>query len=214
MTLPTNQTGQQDLMASFSSGRSMGARLQSISEVITYSVDYSNWLAPGEILSTITYSISSTAATPVVISGSGISASFNSVSFQVSGGLANYKYEIDLTAATSTGQVKIDKFYITVLPATAATSGTGITLPPSNVFMSQFKRALSMGYASVGIPASSVLTVQLAISSNPSDPDALQWYSGLYISSGDPVWLVVKAQFGLTDAQTDQFLTFASNLAP
>lgn len=212
MSLLINQTGQQNLIAASASGRPMGARRQSVSEVISYAVDYSNWLPPGEILSNVIAAVSSSAAQQMIVASLTINSSYNGVTFQLSGGIASVKYEIELVATTISGQVKVDTFYVTVLPLPVQSAQT-IALPPSNVFMSQFKRALASGYAPLGIPANSVNTIQLSISADPSQPDNLQWFSGLYISSGDPVWLKVQAQWSLTSSQTDQFLTYASKLA-
>lgn len=213
MTIVTNQSGLQNLTAAFSAGRPMGTRQQAVTDIISYTVDYSSWLAPGELLTNIAYVVSSTNATLLAVSSLALNGTSTGIVFQLSGGVANARYQIEFVATTNTGQVKTDFLYISVLAAATVTTTTPTPLPSptSAIFVSQVKAALSAGYPTLSISANSANLIQLQISTDPDDPAGRQWYSQLYIQSGDPVWDVIKTYFNLTSAQADQFLTFAAS---
>jgi len=84
-------------------------------EVKRYSIDYSNWLDTGEVLSSVLFLVlNNTLANPLVVSGVAVIAGNTSVQFMVSGGVDGVTYEVLATANTVGGQVKEDSVLFAV----------------------------------------------------------------------------------------------------
>jgi hypothetical protein len=71
-----------------------------------YTVDYSEWLDTDETISSVTFEVTPTTDTPLVVDGEEIAADEESVSFFVSAGDDGETYDVLVTATTSAGQVK------------------------------------------------------------------------------------------------------------
>lgn len=79
-----------------------------------YQADYTNWLDTGETLSTVTYVVSPTTTSPLVVDASAIAGDGLSVAFFVNAGLDETDYTVTLTATTSGGQIKQDTLLFVV----------------------------------------------------------------------------------------------------
>lgn len=82
------------------------ARFQKTSvERIKYTIDYNEWLDPGELLSTVTFLPDDPA---LVVDGSLLNDDKTQVSYFVSGGTTGFSYTLHTQAQTSAGQLKED----------------------------------------------------------------------------------------------------------
>lgn len=79
-----------------------------------YSIDYTDWLDTGELLSTVTFEVTPIDADPVVINGIAIETGSKSVVFYASAGLDGKSYKAIATTTTSGGQDKQDTVQYTV----------------------------------------------------------------------------------------------------
>lgn len=79
-----------------------------------YSIDYSEWLESGELLTNVTFEVTPVDANPVVINGVTIQSSNLVVVFYASAGLDGKTYKAIATTTTSGGQVKEDTVQYTV----------------------------------------------------------------------------------------------------
>ena len=73
-----------------------------------YTISYAEWLESGEILDSVTYAISPTTTTPLLIEGSAIAVDGLGVSLFISGGENEEEYTISVLAQTDAGQRKND----------------------------------------------------------------------------------------------------------
>lgn len=78
-----------------------------------FSVSYSAWLDTGEVVSSITYAISPTTVTPLLIEASAVDGDGLGVTFYVSGGEDATEYQINTLMQTNVGQRKED--YIKII---------------------------------------------------------------------------------------------------
>ncbi len=84
-------------------------------EIKRYEIDYSQFLNTNETVSVVTFEIDPTSVTaPLIVLEYVIDIDGLGILLFVSGGEDTVKYEIIVTAATSSGQVKQDKFTVTV----------------------------------------------------------------------------------------------------
>jgi hypothetical protein len=79
-----------------------------------YSINYTDWLDTGELLSNVTFEVTPVDADPVVINGITIESGNKSVVFYAAGGIDGKSYKAITTATTSGGQVKEDTVQYTV----------------------------------------------------------------------------------------------------
>ena len=79
-----------------------------------YSIDYTDWLDTGELLSGVTFGVTPVDADPVVIDGIAIETGSRSVVFYASGGIDGKSYKAIATMTTSGGQIKEDTVQYTV----------------------------------------------------------------------------------------------------
>lgn len=77
-----------------------------------YSVDYSDWLDSGELLSALAFTV--VPAGSLTISGPTYGSPSTSAAFFALGGVNGNTYEVILTATTSGGQIKQDSVLYTV----------------------------------------------------------------------------------------------------
>lgn len=80
---------------------------QTTGERKRYTLDYSDWLDTGELVSTVTYAVTPVTASPVVVNGT--STTDSGGIFYMSGGLVDRRYEILITMTSSQGQIKQDE---------------------------------------------------------------------------------------------------------
>lgn len=84
-------------------------------EIKRYSIDYSQWLDPGETISDVSYEIQdNTLTTPLAVSGAIVSDDNVSATFYISGGEDTETYELVVTMSTTGGQVRQDEIIFTV----------------------------------------------------------------------------------------------------
>lgn len=84
-------------------------------EVKRYSIDYSNWLDTGEVLTGVLFPVmNNTLTNPLVVSGVAVITGNTSVQFMVSGGTDGTTYKVLATANTVGGQVKEDSILFAV----------------------------------------------------------------------------------------------------
>ena len=79
-----------------------------------YSIDYTDWLDTGELLTLVTFEVIPVDADPVAIDGIAIETSAKSVVFYASAGLDGKSYKAIVTMTTTGGQVKEDTVQYTV----------------------------------------------------------------------------------------------------
>jgi hypothetical protein len=82
-----------------------------------YAIDYSEWLDTGETLTTVTYAVSPTTTSPLVVDASSIGSGNTVAVFFINGGLNGRQYTVDVVANTSGGQIKEDTVLFTVRDA-------------------------------------------------------------------------------------------------
>jgi hypothetical protein len=86
----------------------LGKFFKSPDERKRYSIDYTDWLDAGEMLSDVTFEVTPVDADPVVIDGIAIESGFKSVVFYASAGLDGKSYKAIATMTTGGGQIKED----------------------------------------------------------------------------------------------------------
>lgn len=80
-----------------------------------YSIDYSDWLDTGELLSQVDFTIpGNSTTTPLVVDDVAIQPDSLGVQYYVSGGEDGIQYEVVATATTSGAQTKIDDLLFTI----------------------------------------------------------------------------------------------------
>lgn len=79
-----------------------------------YTIDYSDWLDAGELISTCVYSVSPADAGTIVIDGNVINPDAKGVTFYASAGVEGTTYKTFVTMTSSNGQVKEDTIQYTV----------------------------------------------------------------------------------------------------
>jgi hypothetical protein len=79
-----------------------------------YSIDYTDWLDAGELLSLVTFQVTPVDANPVVITGIAVQTDGKGVVFYAEAGIDGYSYKAIASATTSGGQVKQDTVQYTV----------------------------------------------------------------------------------------------------
>ena len=86
----------------------IGRYLKTPAEVKRYSIEYGDWLDTGEYVSSALMTISPTTSPALAILSQSIPVNGTSLSFFISGGLADTTYTVDVKMTTSAGQVKED----------------------------------------------------------------------------------------------------------
>lgn len=80
-----------------------------------YSIDYSDWLDVGELLTNVAFTIpTNNVTTPLVVDDIAIMPDGLGVQYYVSGGAAGDQYEVVATASTTGAQIKVDDLLFTV----------------------------------------------------------------------------------------------------
>lgn len=80
-----------------------------------YSIDYSDWLDVGELLTDVAFTIpTNNITTPLVVDDIAITPDGLGVQYYVSGGVDGEQYEVLATATTSGAQIKADDLLFTV----------------------------------------------------------------------------------------------------
>lgn len=113
MTLAVNKSQEQSMEPANVGGRLMGAFKQRIDETITYLINYADWLAEGETISSAIFYVSPSTTPAAIVTGSTVQDG-NQVLFQFDNGKDGQKYVVTVEATTSTGQIKVDYFTLTI----------------------------------------------------------------------------------------------------
>lgn len=113
MTLAVNKTQEQSMEPVNVGGRLMGSFKQRVDETITYLIDYSKWLADNETVSSAAFYISPSTTPAGEVVGSTVQDG-NQVLFQFDNGIDGQKYIVTVEATTSSGQIKVDYFTISI----------------------------------------------------------------------------------------------------
>lgn len=74
-----------------------------------YALDYSDWLDTGETVSSVTFTVTPTDTTPLVVDANSISSAGTVVAFFVNYGTTGTTYTVDIQITTSGGQIKEDQ---------------------------------------------------------------------------------------------------------
>lgn len=111
----------------------LGTFRQVFSATTTFTADYTNWLAEGETLASVFYTVWPATTPAMVVGGSTIDPTFTKVSFQIFGGLDNTRYVIWVNARTSNGQVKCGQLIIQVADFLGPVVAQGMMGASSNV---------------------------------------------------------------------------------
>lgn len=79
-----------------------------------YHIDYSDWLDTGELVSTVTFGVTPSTGTPVLIDGDALELDSKGVVFYASAGLSGVSYRATVTMQTTNGQTRADVVQFTV----------------------------------------------------------------------------------------------------
>lgn len=79
-----------------------------------YTVDYSDWLDSGELISSVTFEVTPSTGTPVVIDGDSIDPDSTGIVFYASEGADGTTYRVYITMTSSNGQIKQDTVQFTI----------------------------------------------------------------------------------------------------
>ncbi len=88
-----------------SSSASLGSIVQTVGSVLTYVIDYREFLSVGETLSSVTFAIS---GGPATVSNVALSLDKLQVMFTLNGGGLNDTFTVTVTAKTSTNETRVD----------------------------------------------------------------------------------------------------------
>lgn len=89
--------------------------VKAASERKRYSINYSDWLDIGELLTGVTFTIpANNATTPLVVDDVAVTPDGLGVQYYVSGGADGEQYEVVATATTSGAQIKVDDLLFSV----------------------------------------------------------------------------------------------------
>lgn len=89
--------------------------VKAASERKRYSINYSDWLDVGELLTDVVFTIpTNNVSTPLVVDDVGVTPDGLGVQYYVSGGADGEQYEVVATATTSGAQIKVDDLLFTV----------------------------------------------------------------------------------------------------
>ncbi|TXH19355.1 MAG: hypothetical protein E6R03_00690 [Hyphomicrobiaceae bacterium] len=78
-----------------------------------YSIDYSDWLDDTEVIQSVTFEVTPTTASPLVVDGDQINPDGKGVTFYVSGGLDGTTYKVLPTMTSAGGQIRKDSIQYT-----------------------------------------------------------------------------------------------------
>lgn len=79
-----------------------------------YALDYSDWLDTGETVSSVTFAITPTGTSSLVVDANSISSAGTLVAFFVNYGVTGTTYTLDIQITTSGGQIKEDQVLFTI----------------------------------------------------------------------------------------------------
>ena len=91
----------------------LGTKFKDPADVLDYDIDYGDWIASGDTITTVTTSVSPAGELAV----DSVQISSPEVKIWVSGGEAGSTYTITVTASTTAGRVKEETFRIRVKEA-------------------------------------------------------------------------------------------------
>lgn len=92
----------------------LGKYFQDPDERKRYTIDYEDWLDQGELISSVTFDVTPSTGTPVVIDGDAIDPDSLGVVFYASEGTAGVTYKVYVTMTSSNGQIKQDTVQFTI----------------------------------------------------------------------------------------------------
>lgn len=95
----------------------LGKYFKSPTERKRYSIDYSDWLDSGELVSTVTFEVTPNDAGAVFIDGDSVNPGNQVVTFYNNGGVTGVTYKATVTMVTSAGQDRVDTIQYTVRAA-------------------------------------------------------------------------------------------------
>lgn len=92
----------------------LGKYFQDPDERKRYEIDYEDWLDTGELVSSVTFEVTPSTGTPVVIDGTAIDPDSKGIVFHASEGSAGTTYKVYVTMTSSNGQIKQDTVQFTI----------------------------------------------------------------------------------------------------
>jgi hypothetical protein len=79
-----------------------------------YTIDYSEWLAAGETITSVTAAVQQVTSPPLNITNINIAGNGTQVGFFAGGGVSGEIYEVEVVATTSLGQTRNDQIYFNI----------------------------------------------------------------------------------------------------
>lgn len=118
----------------------IGKFVQSASDNLQYTLDYSNWLAAGETITAVSFAVD-TVTTPALAIANTAIVGGSKVTFFTSGGVTGTTYDATVTVTTSAGQTKQCELVIVVRDGNFASGVVSVvtsqvramTVPVANV---------------------------------------------------------------------------------
>ena len=77
-----------------------------------FTIAYTDWLADGEVIESVTYGIDNVTVPPLLVESSAVNPDGLGITFYISGGLDEEQYQLQILAVTDAGQRKEDYFII------------------------------------------------------------------------------------------------------
>ncbi len=147
MTLPANYNNSQYLFPS-DRATSLGRFEQAFPELISYTLDYGQWLVSGETIVSMAYEVYPATTPALATSGSTIDGSGQKVTFRVTGGVDGQQYQVYSLATTSNGQVKRDRLDVSIIDLVLGSSADAVYAYPTSTVVAQLLAAASNASAS------------------------------------------------------------------
>lgn len=79
-----------------------------------YTIDYTDWLDTGELVTAVTFEVTPSTGSPVVVDGDSIDPDSKGIVFYASEGEVGTTYRAFVTMETSNGQIREDSVQFTV----------------------------------------------------------------------------------------------------
>jgi len=92
----------------------LGRYSQSPDEVIKYSIDYTDWLGTGEVVSSVAYTVTPTTSPALQVTNDSVAGDGLTATFFLSGGITGRTYTVSAIADTDGGQSKEVCIYVSV----------------------------------------------------------------------------------------------------
>lgn len=175
MTLPAASTSSSAYMIADDTSSPLGNFTQSSLSSILFTIDYSDWLLLGETVSSVTAAVSPTTTTLFTASQAQVVAvdggASNGISLLGGAGADGQQYIVTVSIVTSSGQTKVDTFFVSVAEAGGGVASMGAPVYTAGALVPTAASGALSGYAPVG--ANNFATGSLTLSSNSGAPTTI-----------------------------------------